>query len=79
MQGGVPHHCKHAAQFSSCQGAGADPGVTAAAGMSRGLGGAQAIIAGRTACLFEWLLASAGFATLAMPSGWAEPGACQAS
>ena len=79
MRSGVPHHCEHAAQFSSCQGAGADPGMTAVARMSRGLGGAQAIIAGRTACLFEWLLASAGFAELAMPLGWAEPSACQAS
>ena len=79
MWGGGPHHREHAAQFYSCQGAGADPGMTAAAGMSRGLGGAQAIIAGRSTCLFEWLLAFAGFANLAMPSGWAEPGACQAS
>ena len=61
------------------QGARADPGMTAVTRMSRGLGGAQAVIAGRIACLFEWLLASVEFANLAMPSGWAEPGACQAS
>ena len=75
----MPHHCEHAAQFSSCQGAGADLGMTAVARMSRGLGGAQAIITGRIPCLFEWLLASAGFAYLAMALGWAEPGVCQAS
>ena len=78
-RGGGEHHREHAVQFSSCQGAGADPGMTAAAGMSRGLSGAQTITAGRSTCLFEWLLAFAGFANLAMPLGWAEPGACQAS
>ena len=79
VQGGVPHRHEHAAQFSSCQGARADPGMTTAARTSRGLGGAWVTIAGRTTCLFKRLLASAGFANLAMPSGWAEPGGCQAS
>ena len=31
---------------------------------------------GRIGHHFEWLLASAGFTKLAMPSGWAEPVAC---
>lgn len=39
--------------------------------MSRGLGGAQPMIGGRIWHLFEWILASAEFANLAMASWWA--------
>ena len=70
---GAPHH-QPIAQCSSSSGA--DPGMTIGARMSRGLGGAQATGGGRIGHHFEWLLASAGFAKQAMPSGWAETVVC---